>query len=224
MIELRRAILFKKPAERIREYCEIEVYREYDGSHNINNTISEEDIQAANTLYAAIDRDDTSESTRLLEISEQIAKKLDRVPNTPLHKIPIKDWDEQRQNIQDVLDCIMSVEGYGIERATKILHLKRPEVFPILDSYVVKFLLEDTQDIPNTDLGQGMKCIELARTIIRDNQDGFVDTQRKLRDLPIPLPIIRIFDILCWTTAKWDLQGDTTAPRGTASKSLLNIE
>jgi hypothetical protein len=221
MIKLRENIIFKKPAERIREYCEIEKYRDYDGEQNINNFISEEDIQAAIALYTTSSSYDKTQTAKLLEKSKQISKFLDRIPNTPLHKIPIKDWEEQKQNIQRVLDLVMDVEGFGLDIATMILHLKRPEIFPILDNYVVHFLLEDTQYIAEMNLDQGMKCIELARTIIRDSQDGFVDAQRKLKDLPIRLSIIRIFDILCWTTAKWDLEGDTSATYGTASKTLL---
>jgi hypothetical protein len=35
---------------------------------------------------------------------------------------------------------------------------------------------------------------------------------------------VRLFDILCWSTHKWDILGKTTAPRGRAVKSFINIQ
>lgn len=69
------------PESRIREYCAIEIYRGYDDRHNINDVISQKDIDAANNLYAMIDRYGNNESKRLLSRSERISKSLSKVPN-----------------------------------------------------------------------------------------------------------------------------------------------
>jgi hypothetical protein len=43
---------------------------------------------------------------------------------------------------------LLSVSGIGLAKATKILHLKRPNLFPVLDSFVLKFLLNtDISDV-----------------------------------------------------------------------------
>ncbi len=225
MIELKEALTFRKPELRIREYCEIEIYKVYDGRHNINNTISEKDVQTANKLYALINRYDKTQSTRLLAESKKFARILSRIPNVALHSIPNDEWSEHRKAIREIFDKIMGIKGFGLARATKILHLKRPELFPILDSYVVAFLLEESLGDSKRNIRIGMKCMELARKTIQSNKSGFESLQKRLSDLPIPLSIVRLFDILCWTTEKWDLRGITSAPYGTkkASKSLLNL-
>ena len=225
MIELREALAFQKPELRIREYCDIEIYEEYDGRHNINNTISRRDIQAANKLYALIDTYDKSQSAHLLAKSRKLARILSGIPNATLHAIPDDAWSEHREGIRNIFSAILNIPGFGLARATKILHLKRPRLFPILDSYVVAFLLADSLEDSKRNLRIGMRCMELTRRIIQRNEAGFVSLQQSLSDLPFPLSIVRLFDILCWTTTKWDLRGITSAPKGAkkASRSLLNL-
>lgn len=40
MIKLRDDIVFEDPQSRIREYCEIEIYRGYDDKRSVNNNIN----------------------------------------------------------------------------------------------------------------------------------------------------------------------------------------
>ncbi len=216
-------MIFRKPELRIREYCEIEIYREYDGKHSIDNHISRKDIAAANELYALIDTYDKDQSKRLLQKSKIISKALAKIPNTPLHEISDTRWEETKEHIENVLKVVLELKGFGLARATKILHLKRPELFPILDSYVVAFLLADILGTKSKNLRVGLRCMEIARKTIRKNITGFETLQKSIKDLPEYLSIVRLFDILCWTTAKWDLQGITTAPHGKAERSLLNL-
>jgi len=68
MIKLRKDTVFEDPQERICEYCSIEIYHGYDDKHSINNVLTKEDIDAANNLYAMIDRYDNTESARLLSM------------------------------------------------------------------------------------------------------------------------------------------------------------
>ncbi len=219
-------MIFQKPELRIREYCEIEIYHEYDGRQNINNTLSRKDIDAANSLNAFINRYKPDESKRLLAKSKQIAKILAKIPNTPLHRFNDNKWGEIKFDIETLLaQCL--IDDFGLAKVTKILHLKRPEVFPVLDSYVIAFLLADSLSGASKRryLRAGLRGLELARRIITKNKKSFEELQRQVRDLPIPLSIVRLFDILCWTTAKWDLQGVITAPLGVkeAKYSLLNL-
>ncbi|MBT8171498.1 hypothetical protein KJN74_01325, partial [Candidatus Bathyarchaeota archaeon] len=74
MITLRDDVVFDNPQFRIREYCEIEVYKGYDDRHNLSNFISKEDVVAANILNATIDRIDKQESKRLLIQSQNISR------------------------------------------------------------------------------------------------------------------------------------------------------
>ncbi len=47
-IELSNDAFITNPEERIREYCRVEVYRGYDDGHDVTDTITVENIRAAN--------------------------------------------------------------------------------------------------------------------------------------------------------------------------------
>lgn len=222
-IRLRDDIEIPSPEERIREYCEIEIYQGYDDQHSPDNVISPKDIKAANSLYARIN---SSESSRILSYST-ISLLLAKVRNEDLSKISDVEWIVEKGNIRQLLKELLSIQGIGLAKAFKILHLKRPKLLPIFDSYVVKFLT-GTDLTTISDKGKileiGLSALEISRNIILRNHDGFSRLQQQLTDLPIPLTITRLFDILCWTTEKWDIRGDITAPYGRAEKSLLQID
>jgi hypothetical protein len=103
------------------------------------------------------------------------------------------------------------------------LHLKRPNLFPILDSFVIKLLLN--ADIPDVEkglqLGIGLQALERTREIMTEQEAAFTELVNQTQDLPIALTPVRLFDILCWTAEKWDIRRNLTAPYGTPHKSLL---
>jgi len=223
MIKLRKDVVFEDPEQRIREYCSVEIYHGYDDKHSTNDFLSKEDIDTANKLDAMIDRYDNNESTRLLSHSDRIANTLSKIPNKDLFTIPHDEWVEVRKKIERLLAEFLSVKGIGLAKATKILHLKRPNLFPVLDSLVVKFLLDiDNSEVEkNRQTDIGLRALELARTIMVEHKDAFEKLVKQTRDLPIPLTPVRMFDILCWTTEKWDIRGNHRAPYGTPHRSLL---
>jgi len=223
---LRDDVEIPNPEERIREYCEIEVYRGYDDQHTPDGVIIPKDIKAANLLYAMIDRYNSNESSRILN-SSTISTLLTKVGNKDLSEISDAEWVEGKMNIRLLLKEMLSIQGIGLAKAFKILHLKRPKLFPILDSYVVKFLTgADLTTIFDKGrlLEVGLNALEISRNRLLQNHDAFCVLQQRLFDLPIPLTTARLFDILCWTTEKWDIRHITTAPYGSARKSLLQSD
>lgn len=110
-----------------------------------------------------IDRYGNNESKRLLSRSERISKSLSKVPNKDIFATSQKEWSEVEKNIKALLAELLSVSGIGLAKATKILHLKRPNLFPVLDSFVIKFLLNtDISDVEKSrQLDIGLK----ARTV-----------------------------------------------------------
>jgi hypothetical protein len=223
MIIIRDGLIFEDPEARIREYCEIEVYYGYDDRHSVNDTISMQDIEAANNLYAMIDRYDKGESRRLLGKSKEIANTLTSLPNRPIYDYDEEEWRKIRSSIRNLFTTFMGVHGIGLAKTTKILHLKRPELFPIIDRLVAKLLLDIIiGDNKRKDIENGLNALDISRKIILNNLNEFKKLQSSLSDLQIKLSIMRLFDILCWTAEKWDIQRKLTAPKGTPSKSLLN--
>ena len=223
-IQLRSDVFFSDPETRIREYCAIEVYEGYDDRHTVDNVITQNDIDSANNLYAMIDRYDKHESRRILDQSPRISPLLSVIPLKAIYDYSDDEWSRTKPKIEALLTKITSIYGVGVAKATKILHLKRPELFPVLDNYVIQFLSGKIPSSSNRDTSLTIKCLDNTREIIKTQLIEFTDLQRKISDLPINLTIVRLFDILCWSTHKWDILRITTAPRGRASKSLLNIQ
>ena len=223
MIKLRDDVIFEDPQTRIREYCAIEVYYDYDDKHNINHDITQRDIDSANQLYAMIDRYDNEESKRLLNRSKKLSKLLTSIPNTDIHAISSENWSKLRIDIKKLFAEFLSIKGFNLAKTTKILHLKRPNLFPALDSFVIKFLF----DINLLSLSKprqlylGLQALEMTRKIIKEQKDEFEKLTKQISDLPIPLTQVRIFDILCWTTEKWDIRKNKKAPYEKANQSLI---
>ena len=222
MIKLRSDIIFENPFSRIEEYTEIEVYDGYDNMHNINNEISKRDLDTANELYAMIDRYDKGESRRLLMRSSSISNLLSAIPDTSLLTIADQEWFRFRSNIRKLLAKFLSIKGIGLAKATKILHLKRPSLFPVLDSYVINFLIQiNIADVEKKNqLDIGLQALEKARRIMMEQRLEFEKLSEQTRNLQILLTPVRIFDILCWTAEKWDIRRKLNAPYGDPSKSL----
>ncbi len=207
--------------ERIREYCEIEIYRGYDDCHSINDTITIHDINVANKLYASIDRYDPLESQRILRCVS-ISPILRRIEDADLGNLSSAKWSSMKERIRPLLSEFLSIQGVGLAKAMKILHLKRPHLFPILDTFVIKFLtgIDISGISKNRLLDIGMQTLDISRNDITNNLEAFDDLQRKLTNLPIPLTTVRMYDILCWTNEKWVIRGKRRAPYGIASRSV----
>ena len=84
-IRLRDDVFFSDPESRIREYCEIEVYEGYDDRHAESNVITSNDIEAANNLYAMINKHDKSEGNRIQSQSGKISPILGEIPVSYTH-------------------------------------------------------------------------------------------------------------------------------------------
>jgi len=223
MIKLRDDVVFEDPQSRIREYCEIEVCQGYDDKHSVNHAITQRDIDAANELYAMIDRYDKGESRRLLGNSKNISSLLSSIPNMDIYAVSNKEWLGLRSKIEKLFVEFLSIKGIGLAKATKILHLKRPNLIPILDSFVIKFLLDvnisDEEKGNHVDIG--LKTLDRVREIITNQRVVFEKLVEQTQDLPIQLTPVRMFDILCWTAEKWDIRRILNAPYGVPNKSLL---
>lgn len=218
---LNNGTVLDNPEERIREYCDIEIYQGYDDFHNVTDEISWEDIRAADRLYANIMRFWSSAAEGMVE-SLKIPVVLRKIENIDLGDIRDSQWPDTKSRLRELLQTFLSIRGVGLAVATKVLHLKRPKLIPILDSYVMRFLSDvDTSQIPKTALLEyAIQAFEISRRDLARNRQNFDVLQNNLRDLPIPLEKVRMYDILCWTIEKWDLRKERTAPYGKPSRSL----
>ena len=102
----------------------------------------------------------------------------------------------KRRNCDELLDSALSgilAKGRGISVATKMLHIKRPRLFPVLDSYVVE-TIGGTPKTPN---------IELLRHVRREGRRNLAEMERiqaYLAERGVRRSLVRIMDALLWTS------------------------
>lgn len=223
---LNNGVEFHRAEERIREYCDIEVYRDrnysggYDDRRNVTDSIAKEDLEAANNLYARMGPLDF----KMILGNPDISRLLPAVKDLGLGDVTDEEWNDVRASVRPLLSAFISIHNVKLAKTMKILHLKRPHMFPILDSFVVKFLIgtdmEKNWFSEEEVLEIGLDSLEIARKDIIRNTAAFAWLQSRLTDLPSPLTVVRMYDILCWTQEKWVNRADTSAPYGIASRSL----
>lgn len=225
-IVLANGVVFERPEERVREYCEVEVYRDrgyrggYDDHRNPSDVVTAEDVEGANNLYAGIGALDRG---RILH-SEEIRKHLAGVKDVRLGEITDPAWADAKHRMELLLASFMAFPNVSLGRATKVLHLKRPHLFPVLDPLVVRFLSGNDVEANSFTAGElleiGSSCIEAVRKDLAGNAKGFEELMTSLADLPTRLTAVRVHGILCWTQEKWVNLADTAGPYGRAGRSL----
>ena len=226
VITLANGAVFERPEERIREYCEVEVYRDrnyrggYDDHRNATDSVTADDVEAANNLYARLSSLDKGRITHSVEIQERLAA----VRDTELGGLDEAGWKGARARLGLLFSAFLSLPNVSLAECTKVLHVKRPCLVPVLDPYVVKFLTGNDLDRSVFSTGEllqiGLSCLDIARADLLRNKAQLSELQAGLADLPVPLTDVRLHGILCWTQEKWVNRGDTAGPYGVAGKSL----
>lgn len=78
--------------------------------------------------------------------------------------------------------------------STKLLHLKRPRLIPICDSYVCAMVGRRAGNAADT-----VKLIMTVREIGRVNIDALVEISTRLTSIGIDRTLVRILDALLWS-------------------------
>jgi hypothetical protein len=84
--------------------------------------------------------------------------------------------------------------GIGITGATKLLHIKRPALIPVCDSYVLGFM-----GIPNIGAASGVALIDNLREMRGDLLPPLLELQQFLIERGYSRTLVRIVDALLWT-------------------------
>jgi Family of unknown function (DUF6308) len=120
---------------------------------------------------------------------------------SPHDRIRVSDPHGNEHHVTDHVRAALEAmigDHRGLSVATKLLHLKRPALVPILDSLVVDQLGGRGLD--------GAALVEHARAEGRLNLNGLQQIQRDLATLvgsdsePIKRTLVRILDVLLWAT------------------------
>src|SRR5271157_200696 len=202
--------VFNCPEARVREYTEIEVYEAYDAFHNSESKVTESDINAARCLYAWPEETSMHRASQdAMKGDERIRECLSETRDSYLGDIGEQDYQETRTEISALVSSFMSIDWVGPAVATKILHLHKPNLIPIIDSHVLLFLTgTDTQNISKSkQVDLVLYAIDVIWKNLRANRDVLGPLSQDLGTLQFPLTKLRIHDILTWTLWTWDIKG-----------------
>ena len=155
--------------------------------------IVEADILAINaTMSARSPHADWQELIAHRDLSE-----LRAIDSTwDLFLTPEKVW--AKQSVPEKVAALFNVvigKGIAISRATKVLHIKRPHLIPVCDSYVLYLM-----GIPGEDAASGVALIQHLRSLAQDLLPALHDLQRQLRERGCDRTLVRIMDGLIWSS------------------------
>lgn len=91
-------------------------------------------------------------------------------------------------------------QGRGVAVATKMLHLKRPRLFPILDRFVMEMLGGRIADSapPNLRAQEATRLVVHLRSQGRDNIRALREIQAQLSENGFERSLVRILDAILW--------------------------
>ena len=123
-------------------------------------------------------------------------------PEWDLVMIGQEEWDNADIPgvIEEAILEVISVKGRGVAQATKLLHLKRPALVPVIDDFVARALGRRlSQDAaPPVRAGQARVIVEHLRHVGMEHQAALEAIDGYLRSVGIERTLVRILDCLIW--------------------------
>ncbi len=173
--------------------------------HNKPNQITEEDITAANSYQGRM----SAEVGRRLQRLQGLSRLLKAVrPEWDLFGTKQQVWNDAISHVQKLLTGCVGVRGVAVATATKVLHLKRPNLIPICDSVVMGRLIQCSDSTNNVE--RAMECIERFRTIggSQENHAVLCKAREHLRQVLQEgnayhgLSLVKVLDSVLWVDTK----------------------
>jgi hypothetical protein len=140
----------------------------------------------------------------------EIEKALKRIPKQEHITTANLSLNALGGKIQNLLRIMTEIPGIQLPIATKILHKKRPNLIPILDSQVLKhygwkynrlYIMKEGKDREDTTLG----LIDLIKQDVKANENILREGAKKIakklqlsRNIKKALTPLRILDIIIW--------------------------
>jgi hypothetical protein len=161
------------------------------------NRIEVGDVVALNTTMRARTPHSAWEPLldRRLDWLEAIPAGLDLITASP------DEWRSGRGDalVADALSACVG-RGRGVSVATKMLHLKRPRLFPVLDSLVAQMLGGTTADDAAVAV-RVARATELTTHVRREGRRNLAilsELQARLEDAQTGRSLVRILDAVLW--------------------------
>ena len=156
------------------------------------NRITDDNITAVNQTMAA--RTSHKRWTTFTEVTtdEPWLTALD--PNWDLYAMAEKEWlqDDVHKHLGAAFKAVIGPYRRPAV-ATKVLHIKRPRLIPVCDSYVAR-----TMGVELWDSAGLLGLVTHLREQGQVNLDGLLEIQARLREIGIDRTLVRILDALLW--------------------------
>jgi hypothetical protein len=163
------------------------------GGSSPSNRIIEEDVVAINTSMRA--RSPHGHWQQFFDAGEDLPELAAIDTTWDLLEMPDSVWEEAAVPLRlEALFDVVVGPGIGISRATKVLHIKRPALISVCDSYVLNLL-----GIPGQSTASGVAALVHLRNEGRRHLDRLQDLRDRLREeLGVSRTLVRILDVLIW--------------------------
>jgi Family of unknown function (DUF6308) len=186
-------IVVADPLKSLTEIFELPLSGEYDTRGPGNpDLISPDDVALINRTMGA--RSSYSRWNRLFKRGTLPGLRAIN-PQIDLFLTPDREWTGLHvvENLASVFASVIG-KGIGIAVATKVLHLKRPRLIPVCDSYVLRLM-----GIPGQNAGSGVALVESLRSLRARWTPPLQQLQRSLRNRGYDRTLVRIADAVMWS-------------------------
>ena len=184
--------------EKVLNFCRLDAsYRSYDLARvPADNTLDESQVRLANKMNA---RMGPSAVSAFLQMKEAVGAQLAGIPPT------LRLWDNDTSipwsHLAELFRSCLA-PGLGPARVTKVLHKKRPNLIPILDSIVVRYLERTAAEkgvrFPNDAAQRMVSYVKLLRTDVERNLPTLQRLGNRVAAQGGELSPLRVLDILIW--------------------------
>jgi hypothetical protein len=128
---------------------------------------------------------------------EEISEALRRIP---LH-IDLWEWPDNRENRESLYELLRAcrMPHYGVARMFKMLHLKRPQLIPVIDEWVREAWTENFS--PRWTIDDLVEVTFAMREALGSRLDGLNEIRDVAQELGWPyssLSRLRTYDIIFW--------------------------
>jgi hypothetical protein len=124
--------------------------------------------------------------------------------------VPLSEWPDTQLNRGLLVELFRATTGgangglphFGPARCTKMLHKKRPNLIPIIDSWQLQAWGKPTETRRTGDM---VDVVFSIRNAIAPQADEFAELALRLKDTDSLLPdlsVVRLYDILFWELSK----------------------
>lgn len=172
-------------------------YDEYSAAGTDPNRVVDEDIRIVNAWMGA--RSAHADWVHLIarrDLEELAA--IDTHWDTFLTSDKVWKQDQVVDKLTALFATVIG-KGIGISRATKVLHIKRPKLIPVCDSYVLGLM-----GILGGGPASAVALIKHLRSSGDDLRPTLLDYQERLRKVGLDRSLVRIADGLMWGSVRME--------------------